>query len=1481
MAVIIPMVAYIVLSTPWAQKKIQSVAQTELSNLLGTPVEIGRIDYKPFNTLSVSSIAVRDQSGGKALAIGRLSARFELFYFLRTKRLLFDYAVIDAPEVNIWRASPGSPINIQPILDKFKKKDNQQPPVAFDLEIGTVILRKGIVSYNVLSEPFDSAKFCPNHIRLSDLDLHAFLRHVSNDDLDISLEGFSFREQSGFELTNLVADFSVGEKGTSLSNFELEFPTSRISLSPVHIDADKFADIPLVARRDGISIETSEPAVISTVDFSPFAPVLARLDFTSRVEFDAFAREGEISLKRFAAVTADGIKADFTAAFLSEAANRPRQISLDINQIDLPFGALSRVISHFSPKTRLGQRVSDILLKGSVNSKGDDIDARLFLALDKGVVSTDLSGSFAKDFKSGKFSGIFDIDDLPLGNILSQNKLGLLTARIDGNFSFSGKDFDADSKIEILSAMVNNHLFKNVEIDANWDSAREGSLSMVCEDPDLNFTLNAGYQGADLHRADINLELNSFSPSGINLPSWRENFKISGNLEASLSGSSPNYLEGSVTLSKIKLSDSSGHLDISRFKVDIEREAYHGSRNQPDLITLSSDFLNGTVEGEVNPTALPGLFKNFAYHILPSLFPEVDSSSEDLENSFVADLTLDRVAPLCDYLRLPVTIIYPVDILATVRSDEGYAGVNIDVPYLKQGDKIIDSTVISAYVNTTDDRLAVYATTHTPTKKGPMTLVMGISGADSRFDTRVDWEIERSIPLNGLIDFSTSFARSESGNVCIDAHFNPGQINFGEDVWNIHPSQIEWCDNAVAVADFRLTADDQEIVIDGHGSSLPEDIIDISLKDINLISIFETLEIENAMIGGLANGNFKASQVLSKVPVITTDDLHVDSISYNHCVVGTADVTAKWDNDKQSVFLDADIHNPEGQLSRIFGDIFVASQSLDLTFDANHVRVGFMQPFMAAFSSEVSGYGSGHAHLFGTFHDIDMEGDIFADDLKLKIDFTNTVYSATDSVHIVPGKIELKDITIRDVNGHTALLNGVLTHEFFHLPRFNFQLTKAVDFLCYNIPESMNPDWYGTIYGNGSASIVGEPGIINIGANMSTAPGSVFTFVLSDRLEAEQYSFITFNDVTELTVEEKLSEEDTPDEVKEYLDRISASQDDRPSDYNLDFRVDITPEAQMILVMDPVGGDRIRANGSGDMRLTYNSSENDIRMYGTYTLDRGSYNFTLQDIIIKDFTIDAGSSISFRGDPYSAILDIEAAYQVNANLTDLDESFALDKDLNRTNVPVQALLKVNGDMRQPDLSFDLRFPTLTSDTYRKVRSIISTEDMMNRQIIYLLALSRFYTPDYMESTTRGNELFSVASSTLTSQLSNMLGKLSDKWSIAPNLRSDRGDFSDVEVDVALSSRLLNNRLLLNGNLGYRDKSLNTNQFIGDFDIEYLLTPKGNWRLKGYSRYNDQNFYVRTAPTTQGVGIMFRKDFDFLFPRKKKKQTLLSPTPDQQ
>ena len=556
------------------------------------------------------------------------------------------------------------------------------------------------------------------------------------------------------------------------------------------------------------------------------------------------------------------------------------------------------------------------------------------------------------------------------------------------------------------------------------------------------------------------------------------------------------------------------------------------------------------------------------------------------------------------------------------------------------------------------------------------------------------------------------------------------------------------------------------------------------------------------------------------------------------------------------------------------GAVYPTRDSLDFKFDADHVNVQIIKPFMAAFSSDVEGEATGHAELYGTFKLINMKGRLFADRFRLKIDQTNTYYSVSDSIIMDPGIIRVKNATVRDDYGNTALLNGSITHTYFKEANFKFAVTNVNNMLCYNTTSKDNPRWYGRVFGNGSAFIIGKPGDVRIDVNMSAAPKSSFTFVVSDQEEAGEYTFVTFTDRRKA---ERQAAEDAqkPDFLKRQYN--NDNKNNSKTAFHINLLVDANPNIALTLVMDPEGGDRIRATGNGNMRIEYDSADG-MKMFGNYTAEEGRYNFTLQDIIVREFRLKSGSSISFHGDPMAASLDIAATYSVNANLTDLDESFANDKDLNRTQVPVNALLKLTGAMSQPDISFDLEFPTLTQDVYRKVRSIINTDDMMTQQMIYLLALNRFYTPEYMAATNRNNELAAVASSTLSSQLSSVLGQLSDNWTIAPNIYSSKGDFSDTQVELALSSHLLNNRLLLNGNFGYSDNSMNSNSFIGDFDVEYLLTKNGNFRLKAYNRCNDQNYYIRNALTTQGVGIMFKHDFNNLFhkkskPEKQKKDTV--------
>lgn len=281
-------------------------------------------------------------------------------------------------------------------------------------------------------------------------------------------------------------------------------------------------------------------------------------------------------------------------------------------------------------------------------------------------------------------------------------------------------------------------------------------------------------------------------------------------------------------------------------------------------------------------------------------------------------------------------------------------------------------------------------------------------------------------------------------------------------------------------------------------------------------------------------------------------------------------------------------------------------------------------------------------------------------------------------------------------------------------------------------------------------------------------------------------------------------------------------------------------------------------------------------MYGGYIIESGSYNFSLQQVIHKDFKIRDGSTVSFRGDPFDANLNINAIYSLTANLRDLDESLAQESA--RTNVPVNCVLNIDGVLRSPTISFDLELPNSNEELERKMRSLVDTEEMMTRQVVYLLVLNKFYTPDYAMVTSTSSGFASVASSAISSQLSSILSGITDKVQIGTNIRASESSFTDTEVEMMLSSQLLDNRLLFNGNFGYKNNPTQPRTFVGEFDLEYKLNKSGEIRLKAYNHSNDMYKYLKSALTTQGVGIMFKKDFDRLGDifRKRKKFQVIPP-----
>jgi hypothetical protein len=276
-------------------------------------------------------------------------------------------------------------------------------------------------------------------------------------------------------------------------------------------------------------------------------------------------------------------------------------------------------------------------------------------------------------------------------------------------------------------------------------------------------------------------------------------------------------------------------------------------------------------------------------------------------------------------------------------------------------------------------------------------------------------------------------------------------------------------------------------------------------------------------------------------------------------------------------------------------------------------------------------------------------------------------------------------------------------------------------------------------------------------------------------------------------------------------------------------------------------------------------------MQGSYTLQSGQFAFSLGNIVRRNFTIREGSNITWNSDPLAPTIDITGYYHTTASLRDLFGSESNQIATDRNSVPVNCVLNMTDELFNPLLNFAIELPQSDESVQSQVRSMINTDEMLMRQVIYLLVFNRFYTPDYLQNTQNVglNETYSLLSSTITGQINSWLSKLTDVFTMGFNFRTDgEGETASQEYEANFQIHPIN-QLIINGNFGYRYNDLSNRPFFGDLDIEYLLTPNGKFRAKAYTHTVDK-YSLRQANTVQGIGFVFKHDFNW--EKKSKKNT---------
>lgn len=717
-------------------------------------------------------------------------------------------------------------------------------------------------------------------------------------------------------------------------------------------------------------------------------------------------------------------------------------------------------------------------------------------------------------------------------------------------------------------------------------------------------------------------------------------------------------------------------------------------------------------------------------------------------------------------------------------------------------------------------------------------------------------QLDNGSPTNNLrLDFNSSLRLLENKNggiAGVDVHVLPSKVFVRDTLFNISESNVRYADDVLAIRDFEIQHGQQHVILHGRAGRNVNDSIEADINDIDVPYILDFVKFDDVAFAGKASGRAVVKNLFGTPEASAS--LVVQDFMFEEGRMGTLYANARWNNEDEQIDIDA-LCDDEGRMTKIDGYVSPPRNYIDLGIRALNTRGEFVANYCKSFLSNMELSITGDVHVWGDLSFVNLTGVANASG-KMHVKSLGVDYTLDNQlVELVPNDILFMNDTIRDKYGNKAVVSGALHHK--NLSRITFDVNvKPKNLLCYDFPTYGREVFFGKAFASGNCDIVGRPGSITFNINAKTEKGSFIEYNASNPDAITEQQFIKWNNRTI------------------YKNAIPVYEPDKfTSDIRMNVIGTVDPQSTLRVLMDSKSGDMITLHGSGDLRATY-YNKGKFELYGNYAVESGSYNMTIQNLIQKNFKFQNGSQIVFGGEPFDAALSLKAKYPVNrVPLSDLQ----IGNSFKNNNVHVDCIMDITGTPEQPVVDFDLDLPTVNAEAKSMINSLLNSEQEKNQQVLYLLAIGRFYTA---ETATGGSDaerqsqaslaMQSFLSGTVSQQINNALGSVTknNNWNFGANIAPGDEGLYNAEYEGLLSGSLLNNRLLINGEFGYRDNPNSTSSFIGDFDVRYLLVPNGNIAVRVYNQTNDR-YFTRSSLNTQGLGMIFKYDFQRILSRSRK------------
>jgi hypothetical protein len=1459
------------LQISWVQNKVINTVTGILNSNSDFHTEIGRIQLTWWDALELDDVIIRDHRDSMMIAAKKIHADFEFLALVppgittinavrmeNAKLHMLTHEGDSAMNINIW---------IEELADLFSTNSKNASPTQF--RINSVELRNSEIFMvnditDAITKGLDYTK-----LRFSDITLNATDFYLEGPEIGVDIKMLTGTElTSGFEIRELKTKMTYASEYMEFDKLSLKSANSHIKnfLRFEYATPAAFANF----VEEVVIITNLDETKLDLQDLKLFAPELP--DIGDEIYLSGIIAGPVSDLRSEELLIRLGAKTAIFGAFRLDGLPDIEETYINLSLKNST--VLSRDLAPYLP-----DNISKEINKFQTIRLTADFAGYLR--------KFDTNGEFKTSI--GNITGRVNfelVDDLPttVSNISTQNlDLGVLAEdrellqkiSLKGRVNTRGNSLDnllIDVDADISSVGVNNYVYTNIKTDATYGlDLFRGNIAV--NDPNLKITANGELnlrESTDSVR--MSLQIDTAFLDQLNL-TQKATF-ISGNLDIDVKGIELDDIQGIARFRNIQVGYENRFLDVGDF--NFQSLFAGGTRT----MSINSDYLVAAASGQFNLEQmgrdLDILLQQYIAIVLNEEQPiaDVERNFSEIYNLDL-NLRLININPIVQLFEPDLSLSKNMVLEGAFYQTQENTVFNFftSIDTLKYKNNTAQQVNIdfntSKLINSPDILASFYV--FSKTQELGNTIAFTNFGLEAIWD-RDEMDIGFTLDQDSTQSSARVNATARFSALNTQLAFEPSSLKVLDREWKFDSlNLITITPGLIQVDSLRIFNENQFISLQGKASDQPGDQLTLAVNNVN-IDLLNTLFPQD--FDGIANGLISVDHLLENAEM--QGEFTLSDFAINKFPIG--DMSAKADLDLQRMNISVTNVNQGKKTIDLSGNMLMENQELNMRATLNDASLVILEPFLSNYVSNMGGTIAGNIDIKGTMASPQVDGIGRLNNGKLTVNYLKTTYLLNGNLLFKPNEVSLQQLVLNDLFGNRATLTGGINHQGFKNIRLDIK-SNLNNLQVMNTTDNDNETFYGSAFVTGTAEVVGTTKNMDINARVTSQPNTRIYIPLRSSNTQAQEDFIHMINIQDTVRIKQIAEE---------INRLEIE------NVRMNFVLDITPDAYAEIIIDPQTDEGISGRGRGILTMNIDTQGN-FTLNGTYEITEGMYNFSLYNVVKKQFSIKPGGRITWYGDPYLGIMDISAEYTETVSLQPLLTNVVTSDAQNSTSsrrYPVKVLLNLDGELLSPDISFGFDFTEFPSsgDTQTTISSfqtkIAADEQEMNRQVFSVI-MTRSFSPEGQFSGV--SNISSSLGQLLSSQLNSFLGQVDKNLEVDLDVASlDQNALETFQLSVAYT--FLDGRLRVSRDGGFTNNQGNASasSIIGDWQAEYMLTEDGVYRIRIFNRNNYNTFTSLSLSenvSTYGVSIsqsVSFNSFSELFSkltRKKKDKLIINDQDD--